>query len=129
MSEGSILVISSELSIARALRITLAARGYEVTNTGSVGEAVELSGSRKHDLILLDSDASSATVVEACREIRASSDMAIVIISSDNSAEKKARAIQAGANAYISKPFGVAEIFASVRATMRKTVGPQIPVS
>jgi DNA-binding response OmpR family regulator len=115
MSDGTILVVSNELSFARTLRIILAAKGYEVVNTASVDDAVRPSDFCEYDLVLLDNDTSFPTTVEACREIRACSDVAIVIISSDNSEETKSRAFLAGANAYIPKPFGVAEIFASAR--------------
>src|ERR1700722_11731640 len=109
MTKGSILVISNEMNISRALRITLAAKGYEVTNTRTVAEAVDLSESAKHDLILLDNDSSSATITEACREIRARSAAAIIIMGSDASEEQKAHAILAGADSYMPKPFGVAQ--------------------
>jgi two-component system KDP operon response regulator KdpE len=124
MSEGSILVVSDEPSIGRALRITLTAKGYEV-NTGSVAEAVKLSESGKYDVVLLDNDTSSATANEACRKIRARSGAAIIVIGSGNSEERKAHAIRAGADAYIPKPFGVAEMFAGVHSNMRK-VGMQV---
>jgi two-component system KDP operon response regulator KdpE len=120
MTKGSILVISNEMNISRALRITLAAKGYKVTNTRTVTEAVNLSESAKHDLILLDNDSSSSTATEACREIRACSAAAIIIMGSETSEEKKAHAILAGADSYMPKPFGVAQIFADVRAIMRK---------
>jgi two-component system KDP operon response regulator KdpE len=122
MTEGSILVVSEEVSFGRVLRITLAAKGYKVTNTKSVGDAVKLSDSGKYDLVLLDSDASSASAIEACREIRACSDLAIIIVSGDKSEEEKARAIRAGASAYIPKPFGATEIFTGVRENMRKVM-------
>jgi two-component system KDP operon response regulator KdpE len=120
MSEGSILVVSKEPSIVRALRITLAAKGYEVTNLESVEDVVRQSDSWKYDLVLLDNDTSSASTTEACRGIRACSDMAIIIMSGENSEEKKAHAILAGADAYIPKPFGVEEILARIRANIRK---------
>ena len=120
MNEGSILVVSEEPSIARVLRITLAAKGYEVTNVASVDDVVRHGGSRKYDLVLLDNDTSSASTAETCRKIRACSDMAIIIMSGDNSEEKKAHAILAGADAYIPKPFGVDEVFARIRANIRK---------
>jgi DNA-binding response OmpR family regulator len=132
MSEGSILVVSKEASIARALRITLAAKGYEVTNLASIDEVVRQSGSGKYDLVLLDNDTSSASTMEACREIRACSDMAIIIMSGDNSEEKKAHAILSGADGYIPKPFGMAEVFAEVSANIRKvriTVSPKALVN
>ena len=118
MREGSILVVSNEVSIARSLRLTLAAKGYQVTTSESAAEAIDLSASGKHDLVLLDNDGSIAAL-EACRQIRARSGMAIVIISSDNSEDKKARAMLAGADGYIAKPFGVADIFALVGASAR----------
>ena len=118
MSEGSILVVSNGPSIVRALQITLAAKGYEVTNTGDVCEAVELSEARKHDLVLLDYEAAPA--IEACRKIRACSDVTIILMSADYSHEKKTSAFLAGADAFIPKPFGMAEILASVRKNMHK---------
>jgi two-component system KDP operon response regulator KdpE len=118
MKEGSILVVSNEVSIARALRLTLGAKGYEVTTAESTKDAVDLSGTGKHDLVLLDNDGAAATL-EACRQIRARSDMAIIFISSDTSEDKKARAILAGADGYIAKPFGIADIFALVCANTR----------
>lgn len=125
MSEGSILVVSNERGISRAVRITLAAKGYEVTNTGTVAAAVEMSESGKYDVVLLDNDTSSATASCACRKLRARSGAAIIVIGSDNSEEKKAHAIRAGADAYLAKPFGVAEMFAGVHANMRK-LGMQV---
>lgn len=120
MSEGSILVVSKEPSIVRALHITLAAKGYEVTNLESVEDVVRQSDPWKYDLVLLDNDTSSPSTAEACREIRACSDMAIIIMSGENSEEKKTHAILAGADAYIPKPFGVEEISARIRANIRK---------
>jgi two-component system, OmpR family, KDP operon response regulator KdpE len=126
MSEGSILVVSREPSIARALRITLEAKGYEVTNLDSVDDVIKRS-SRNDDLVLLDNDTSALSATAACREIRACSDIAIIILSGENSEEKKAHAISAGADAYILKPFGVEEVFARVQASLPKvriTVSP-----
>ncbi len=120
MSEGSILVVSREPSISRVLHITLAAKGYEVTNLESVEDVVKQSASQLYDLVLLDSDTSSVSATDACREIRACSDMAIIIMSAENSEEKKAHAILAGADGYIPKPFGVEEVFARVRASIPK---------
>jgi len=120
MSEGCILVVSKEPSISRALRITLAAKGYQVTNLECVDDVVRQRDAWKYDLVLLDNDTSSASTLDACREIRACSDMAIIVMSGDNSEEKKAHAILAGADAYIPKPFGVDEVFARVQANLRK---------
>ena len=131
MREGSILVASNEVSVARALRLTLSAKGYKVTTAESVAEAVDLSETGKHDLILLDNDGLAAAL-EACRQIRARSDMAIIIMSSDNSEDKRARAIRAGADGHIAKPFGVADIFAVVCAsarTGRVAADPEVLVS
>jgi two-component system KDP operon response regulator KdpE len=123
MSDTSVLVVSNEASIARALHLTLAAKGYEVASVESGAEAIELSGTGKYSLALLDDDG-SAEALDACRQIRARSDMAVIIISSDDSEEKKARAILAGANGYVAKPFGVADIFAVVCAGMPKEKAP-----
>jgi two-component system KDP operon response regulator KdpE len=120
MSEGSIVVVSREPGISRALCLTLAAKGYEVTNVESVDDVFRQSHARRYDLVLLDNDTSTAPPAETCREIRACSDMGIVIISGDHSEEKKLKAILAGADAYIAKPFGVEEVFAGIRAAIGK---------
>jgi DNA-binding response OmpR family regulator len=132
MTEGSILVVSEEVSFGRVLRITLAAKGYKVTNMKNVGDAVRLGDSGKYDLILLDSDVLSASAIEACREIRACSDMGIMVVSGETSEEEKAQAIGAGADTYLPKPFGVAEIFSAVRRNIhrvRVTVNSEVLVS
>jgi two-component system KDP operon response regulator KdpE len=98
----------------------------------SIEEVLRLKDPGKYDLLLLDNDTSPCSTENACRELRACSDMAIIIMSGDNSEEKKAQAILAGANAYLPKPFGVAEMFARVRANMRKArvmTDPQVLVS
>ena len=118
--EGSILVVSNEVSFSRALRIMLAAKGYEVTNTTSIEDAIVLGDSGRFDLVLLDSDTSCESAAEACQAIRACSDAAIIVVSGDNSDAGKSRTIRAGANAYMSKPFGVTEMFAAVREHSRR---------
>lgn len=130
MAYGSILIVSQEVSFARALQITLVAKGYEVTNTTSIDDAVRLSDSGKYDLVLLDDDTSPATTLRACREIRAYSDTGIIVVSEETSKEARARAIDAGADTYVSKPFGVAEIFSGVRKNMRRVrVNSEVLVS
>ena len=83
-------------------------------------EAAELSEFGKRDLVLLDYD-SSASTLEACRKIRACSDVAIIVVSADRSEDKKARAILAGADDYVLKPFGINEIVGSIGTHMHKS--------
>ena len=118
MSKGRILVVSDQPNIRRALRITLGAEGYEVTDAETGNAALCPDLVRKHDLVLLDSDMTDSTGVETCREIRSGSDIGVVVMSARAPEEDKAQALEAGARDYISKPFGMAEIKACVRANM-----------
>jgi len=121
MNEGSVLVVSNETGLARSLGVTLAAKGYHVSHTGSFHEAISLVELGKHDVLILDNEASPIATEQACRKIRACSKIAIIVIASDDSGQKKTDAILAGADAYLPKPFGVAEILASIRDTLQKS--------
>jgi len=132
MSEGSILIVCEEPSVVRAAQVTLAAKGYEVANISSIEEVLRLKNPEQYDLLLLDSDTFPSSTASVCRQIRACGDMAIIVMSGDDSEETKTQAILAGADAYLPKPFGVAEMFTRVRANIRKTrlvTAPQALVS
>lgn len=118
MNEGSIFIVSNDDGIARALQITLAAKGYRVRNTRNIDDALPRIGSVQCDVVLFDGDSSPCTSTEACRKIRDCSDVSIVIMGSDSSPEARMAAMRAGADAYIGKPFGILDIFAMIRANL-----------
>ena len=113
-----ILVVDDELQIRRIMRAVLVAKGYEVMEAECGEEALRLIRSEKYDLILLDINMPGITGIEVCVEVRTSSDIPIIIMSAGE--ENKARALDAGANDYLKKPFGISQIFSCVELHLGK---------
>ena len=120
MSSSSILVIDDEPQIRRVLRSTLSFRGYEISEAATGEEGVELTGKLKPDLILLDVNLPGISGIEACKEIRRTSDAPIIMLTVRNAERDKVVALDAGADDYITKPFGIEELLARVRASLRR---------
>jgi two-component system, OmpR family, KDP operon response regulator KdpE len=120
MNTASILVVDDEPQIRRVLRSTLSFRGYEITETSSGEEALELVHKLKPDLILLDVNLPGISGIETCREIRRSSSVPIIMLTVRNAERDKVVALDAGADDYITKPFGIEELLARVRASLRR---------
>lgn len=120
MSSGRILVVDDEPQIRRVLRTTLAAQGYEVFDVRSGEEALEAIRDERFDLILLDMNMPGMGGLETCREIRASSEVAILMLTVRDSEQDKVNALDAGADDYITKPFGMPEVLARIRAALRR---------
>jgi DNA-binding response OmpR family regulator len=113
-----ILVVDDEPHIRRIMRAVLIAKGYEVMEAGCGDDALKLIRSEKCDLVLLDINMPGITGIEVCEEVRTSSDVPIIIMSAGE--ENKAKALDAGANDYLKKPFGVSQIFSCVELNLRK---------
>ena len=124
MSDGRILVVDDEPQIRRVLRTTLSAKGYEIFDAKSGEEALEAIRKQRFDLILLDMNMPGMGGLEACREIRATSEVAIIMLTVRNSEQDKVTALDAGADDYVTKPFGIPELLARIRAALRR-----LPVS
>ncbi|MFI5097632.1 MAG: response regulator transcription factor [Candidatus Acidiferrales bacterium] len=120
MNSSSILVIDDEPQIRRVLRSTLSFRGYEISEASTGEEGVELARKLKPDLILLDVNLPGISGIEACREIRHSSDAPIIMLTVRNSERDKVVALDAGADDYVTKPFSIEELLARVRASLRR---------
>jgi len=120
MTSSSILVVDDEPQIRRVLRSTLAFRGYEISEASSGEEGVELARKLKPDLILLDVNLPGISGIEACREIRHSSDAPIIMLTVRNAERDKVVALDAGADDYVTKPFSIEELLARVRASLRR---------
>lgn len=118
MNKGRILVVDDDPQICRLVRSILATEGYEVEDVSSGEDALKRVRSEKYDLVLLDNRLPGLTGIEVCPEIRAGSDILIVVMSAGY--EVKPHALQAGANDYLRKPFGVSELLACVQLNMRK---------
>jgi two-component system KDP operon response regulator KdpE len=120
MSLGRVLVVDDEPQIRRVLRSTLAARGYEVQDAPTGEDALECLRQSRFDLVLLDVNMPGMGGLLACREIRAGSAAAIIMLTVSDSEEDKVAALDAGADDYVTKPFGMPELLARIRAALRR---------
>lgn len=120
MNAANILVVDDEPQIRRVLRSTLTFRGYTISEVSSGEEALEMVHKLKPDLILLDVNLPGISGVETCRELRRSSDVPIIMLTVRNSERDKVVALDAGADDYVTKPFGIEELLARVRASLRR---------
>ena len=112
--------MDDEPQIRRVLRTTLSFRGYEITEAATGEEAVELARKLKPDLILLDVNLPGISGIETCKEIRRGSETPIIMLTVRNAERDKVVALDAGADDYVTKPFGIEEVLARVRASLRR---------
>ena len=120
MSAANILVVDDEPQIRRVLRSTLSARGYVIIEAKTGEEALEWMRKEPPDLILLDMNMPGIGGIEACREIRRGSDAPIIMLTVRNAERDKVAALDAGADDYVVKPFGIEELLARIRAALRR---------
>jgi two-component system KDP operon response regulator KdpE len=120
MSVGRVLVVDDEPQIRRVLRTTLTSRGYEVHDARSGEDALESIRESRFDLVLLDVNMPGMSGLATCREIRAGSEVAIIMLTVSDSEEDKVAALDAGADDYVTKPFGTPELLARIRAALRR---------
>jgi len=121
MTAARILVVDDEPQIRRVMRTTLVAQGYVVDDARTGEEALQKLRDAMYDLVLLDLNMPGMGGLEACRLIRSSSDVAIVVLSVRASERDKVEALDAGADDYVPKPFGMPELLARIRAALRRT--------
>jgi two-component system KDP operon response regulator KdpE len=120
MNTVSILVVDDEPQLRRAMRATLTDLGYSVMEARSGEEALELLRHNAADLILLDLNMPGIGGLETCRAIRETSDLPIIVLSVRNTERDKVEALDAGADDYVTKPFGIQELLARIRAAIRR---------
>ena len=115
-----ILVIDDEFQITRVLKRSLGAHGYDL-RTASDGEAgLDLFRDFRPDLVITDLSMPEMSGIEVCRSIRKTSDIPIIVLSVRGEEAMKVEALDAGADDYITKPFGMNELLARVRASLRR---------
>jgi len=119
---SSVLVVDDEPQIRRVLLSTLTSQGYAVFEARSGDEALETIRRKHADIILLDMNMPGRSGLETCREIRETSDVPIIMLTVRNSERDKVQALDAGANDYVVKPFGIEELTARIRAALRRSV-------
>jgi two-component system, OmpR family, KDP operon response regulator KdpE len=127
MKLPTILVVDDESAIRRVLRSTLSRGGYVVTEAQSGEEAIESVRKEKPELILLDVNLPGMSGVEACREIRRFGDVPIIMLTVRGAERDKVLALDAGADDYVVKPFGMEELLARIRAGLRRQASKDSP--
>lgn len=121
MTAKRILVIDDEFQITRVLKRSLGAHRYDV-RTASDGESgLDLFRDFHPDLVITDLSMPEMSGIEVCREIRKTSSVPIVILSVRGEEQTKVEALDAGADDYVTKPFGMDELLARVRAALRRS--------
>jgi two-component system, OmpR family, KDP operon response regulator KdpE len=120
MNGGRILIVDDEPQIRRVLKATLTAQGYQIHESKSGEEALETMRAQRFDLLLLDVNMPGMGGLEACREIRHSSEVAIIMLTVRDTEADKVKALDAGADDYVTKPFSTPELLARIRAALRR---------
>jgi len=128
MSHGArILVVDDEPQLLRSLRTTLAAHGYDVQTATTGEEALALLAARLPDLVVLDLVLPGLSGLAVCQELRARTPVPILILSARGDERDKVAALDTGADDYLTKPFGVNELLARIRAALRRAAGARGP--
>jgi two-component system KDP operon response regulator KdpE len=118
---GNILIVEDDPNIRKLVRVNLVKRGYTVSEAGDSHEAIALFQEIPVDLVLLDLMLPGLSGVDVCKWIRARSDVPIIILSARLEEDLKVAALDAGADDYVTKPFGQDELLARVRAFLRRS--------
>jgi two-component system, OmpR family, KDP operon response regulator KdpE len=115
-----ILVVDDEPQILRVMRASLAPRGYEVITASNGEEALDQIKKQIPDLMILDFVLPEMSGLEVCRRVREFATLPIIVLSAKGSESDKVAALDAGADDYVTKPFGMDELLARVRAVLRR---------
>jgi two-component system KDP operon response regulator KdpE len=115
-----VLVVDDEPQIRRALTINLSARGYDVDVAATGEEALRLAAATTPDAVVLDLGLPGIDGTEVVRTLRGWSNVPIIILSVRDAEQDKVAALDAGADDYVTKPFGVDELLARLRASLRR---------
>src|SRR6478736_3067062 len=112
MRSGRILIVDDEPQIRRTLRAALVGQGYEVHDARTGEEALESVRKTRFDVVLLDLGMPGMSGLDTCRAMRTNSTVAIIVLTVSDSETTKVSVLDAGADDYVTKPFGVAELLA-----------------
>ena len=121
MSAGKILVVDDDPQIRRVMKATLVSHNYEVIEARTGEEALELMPREAPNLILLDMNMPGMGGLETCRALRAVSDVPVIVLTVRDSEKDKVAALDAGGDDYVTKPFGIEELLARIRAALRRS--------
>ncbi len=114
------LIVEDERQIRHFVRASLEAEGWQVFEAGTLKQGLVEAGTRRPDLVIVDLGLPDGDGVDFIREVRAWSGVTVIVLSARSDETDKVRALDAGADDFITKPFGVAELLARVRANQRR---------
>ncbi|HEY8475580.1 MAG TPA: response regulator [Chloroflexota bacterium] len=115
-----ILVVDDEPQILRSLRTSLCSRGYDVVTARHAEEALDALSRDPFDVVILDLGLPDADGLNVCRQVREWSQVPIIVLSVRDSERDKVTALDLGADDYLTKPFGIEELLARIRAALRR---------
>jgi two-component system KDP operon response regulator KdpE len=114
-----VLIVEDDPALRRSLTLNLTARGYTVDETGNGEDALRLAGRRLPDVMFVDLGLPTMSGLEVIRGVRAWADIPIIVLSARDAERDKVEALDFGANDYVTKPFGIEELMARLRAAER----------
>jgi two-component system KDP operon response regulator KdpE len=126
MDKKRILIVDDDPAILRLLSTNLKARGYDVVTATNGEESLEAVQNTFIDLIILDLMMPKVDGVEVCRRIREWSDLPIIILSARGDEKDKVKCLELGADDYLTKPFGIAELLARIKTAFRHRGDPTV---
>jgi two-component system KDP operon response regulator KdpE len=115
-----ILVVDDESQITRVLRTSLSSQGYDIRVANDGETALEIMKDWTPDLVITDLSMPNMDGLELCRRLRAGTQIPIIVLSVRGEEKTKVQALDAGADDYVTKPFGIEELLARVRASLRR---------
>jgi two-component system KDP operon response regulator KdpE len=124
MTAGArILVVDDEAPIRRSLKVNLEGRGYTVDTAETGEKAIVAFENRRPDLLILDLLMPGISGIDVVRKLRAVSTIPIIVLSAIGEEAQKVQALELGADDYMTKPFGMEELFARIRSLLRRAAG------
>jgi two-component system KDP operon response regulator KdpE len=121
-----ILIVDDEPQIRRFLTISLESQGYQIVDADTGQKGLEQQVLEEPDLVILDLGLPDMDGQQVLKELRAFSEVPVIVLSVRNSEKEKVQALDSGANDYVEKPFGVKELLARVRAVLRSNAGKEV---
>jgi two-component system KDP operon response regulator KdpE len=118
-AKPKILVIDDEAQILRALNTILGQQNYQITTAKTGEEGLAFATAIQPDVVILDLGLPDINGVEVCRQLRQWADFPIIVLSAHDNEQEKVAALDAGADDYLTKPFGVDELLARIRVALR----------